>query len=147
MSFIQQRRNESSKDINGISFSDLRSTNTSYKSVTSGYEELDLGDEHSSLKPIIDRKFTPSPEPSPTFEPTHPANGGFPNSAAPRPLPQKRGWRTAICLLLGLLSVPFYVFCGFAWHYHDRPVESEDQRGMLNSFGNKVRNLSKIYYI
>lgn len=138
MSFLQHQRNESSQDINGISFSDLRSTNTSYKPVTSGYEELDLGDESSSLRPIIDRKLTPSPEPAPTFEPTHPVNGGFLNSTAARPLPQQQWWRPAICLLLGLLSVPFYVFCGFAWHYHDCPVESKDQSGMLNSFGNKL---------
>jgi hypothetical protein len=140
MSYLQHRRHDSSQDIDGISFSDLRSTNTSYKPVTSGYEELDLGDERSSLRPIIDRK--PVQTPSPTFAPVNPVNGGFLNSAAPRPLPQKQLWRTSICLLLGTLSIPFYVFCGFAWHYHDRPVDSKDQSSSLSSFGNKVRDIS-----
>jgi hypothetical protein len=135
MSYLQHRRHDSSQDIDGISFSDLRSTNTSYKPVT-GYEELDLGDERSSLRPIIDRK--PVQSSSPTFAPLNPVNHGILNSAAPRQLPQKQLFRTSICLLLGTLSVPFYVFCGFAWHYHDRPVESAHQSSSLNSFGNKV---------
>lgn len=135
MSYLQHRRHDSSQEIDGISFSDLRSTNTSYGPGT-GYQELDLGDEHSSLRPIIDRK--PVKSSSSTFEPTNPVNYGFLNSAAPRPLPQKQLFRTGICLLLGALSIPFYVFCGYAWHYHDRPVESEHQSSSLNSFGNKV---------
>lgn len=80
--------------------------------------------------------------PSPTFAPVGVggANGDFIGSAneRARPLPRKEVWRTSICLLLGLLSVPFYVFCGFAWHYHDRAVESKQQSNSLNSFGNKV---------
>ncbi len=116
------------------------------KPVTNGCEELDLGDEHSSLKPIIDRKLTPSPEPSPSLESIHPVKGGFLDNTARRLLPPKRGWRTAICSIVGLLSVPFYVLCGFARHYHDHPVESKDQSGILNSFGNKVRDISKTYY-
>jgi hypothetical protein len=135
MSYLQHRRHDSSQDIDAISFSDLRTTNTSYGPVT-GYEELDLGDEHSSLRPIIDRK--PVQSTSPTFAPINKINNVFLNSAAPRPLPQKQVWRTGICLLLGALSIPFYVFCGYAWHYHDRPVESTHQSSSLNSFGNKV---------
>ena len=139
MSYLQHRRYDSSQNIDtdGISFSDLRSSNTSYKPVTGGgYEELDLGDERSSLRPIIDRK--PVPSDSPTFAPVHPVNHAFLNSVPARPLPQRRVWRTAICLLLGMLSLPFYVFCGFAWHYHDRPVDSKNQSSSLNSFGNRV---------
>lgn len=85
MSYLQHRRHDSSQDIDGISFSDLRSTNTSYKPVT-GYEELDLGDERSSLRPIIDRK--PVQSSSPTFAPLNPVNHGILNSAAPRQLPK-----------------------------------------------------------
>ncbi|KAE9373541.1 hypothetical protein N431DRAFT_374078 [Stipitochalara longipes BDJ] len=139
MSYLQHRRHDSSQDIDtdGISFSDLRSSNTSYKAVSgTGYEELDLGDERSSLRPIIDRK--PIQSASPTFAPAHPVNHDFLKSAPARPLPQKHFRRTAICLLLGMLSVPFYVFCGFAWHYHDRPVASKNQSISLNSFGNKL---------
>jgi hypothetical protein len=138
MSYHQHRRHDSSQEIEGISLSDFRSSSTSYKAVT-GFEEADLADEHSSLRPIIPRK--PLANPSPTFAPLNQVNHDFTIDAA-RLLPQKRLWRTLICVLLGTLSVPFYVFCGFAWHYHNEPVESAHQWGMLSSFGNKVCNTS-----
>jgi hypothetical protein len=134
MSYHQHRRHNSSQEIEGISLSDFRSSNTSYKAVT-GFEEADLGDEHSSLRPIIPRK--PLQSRSPTLAPVNPVHHGF-TTDAPRPLPKKRIWRILICVLLGTLSVPFYVFCGFAWHYHNEKVESTHQWDMLSSFGNKV---------
>ena len=135
MSYHQHRRYDSSQEREGIGLSDFRSSSTSYTPVT-GFEEADLGDEHSSLRPIIKRK--PLPSPPPTFAAIKPVNHRFTNNV-PRPLPRKRLRRTLNCLLLGTLSVPFYVFCGFAWHHHNGPVLSAHQWSVLDSFGNKVR--------
>jgi len=134
MSYHQHQRNNSSQEIEGISLSDFRSSSTSYKLVT-GYNEANLGDENSSLRPIITRK--PVPSPSPTFAPINPVNHDFSNNV-PRQLPRNNLWKTLNCLLLGTLSIPFYVFCGLTWHHHGDPVLSQYQWNMLDSFGNKA---------
>jgi hypothetical protein len=149
MSYHQHRSHDSSQGIEGISLSDFRSSSTSYQLVT-GYEEANLGDENSSLSPVINRKPVPShsslrpiitrkpvPSPSQTFAPINPVNHHFTNNV-PRPLPRNNLWKTLSCLLLGTLSIPFYVLCGFAWHYHSAPVLSQNQWNTLDSFGSKV---------
>ena len=75
MSYLQHRRHDPRHDTDGISFLDLHlPSSDTYRSVVDMKREADLGDERSSLRPIINRKSLHSP--SLTLEPIIPVNGG-----------------------------------------------------------------------
>lgn len=138
MSFLRSVR-DSDPDLGSIDLPEFGSFKSPYTEFAATEESPEVWHQTFS-RPLISRK--PVSGSPPIYFQAERTNSNISPRERPRMLQQHSFRNTILGLLLGGLTMPFFLYGSYAWHMHNEIVKSQSEWAMLNDFGKKVGKLS-----